>query len=300
MLFRHLTLSLLLSTPAIGQTVSIEFVSGSVTVMAGSQSPSAPIGPVGASEVHPSGNCAVAAHAFSGFEGTTATVVASASSQGNCSPFGGNPLLSQCFVSLVVRFKASSPVAGSMVLTGTPNPLWTFVDVGNDGIGETLGQTAPIVLDSTGVEVAMGIKLAATAPFSTLSTAFVDATFQPVTSSILTALTPCGPEVAAWSSTSYGTTRYDFLVHKSAVTAGTFFVFGTAPTAVVLPPTNCTLGTNVVVPVQLNVDPGGNASFNLSLPQTVTPQTVYGQFLQGEVVGGAVEWRTSNRLELRL
>ena len=198
------------------------------------------MGSVGAFYSEPFCGRSASASASSWINGTPAATSVSASSSGYCGLTG---ILAGAGATMVVRLKATTPTAGSLVLSG--NGSSAHIDVGRDGVIEILGQTIPIVVDSTGIEISMTCSASAVSPSRPSSSEWADITFQPQTAGMLTALTPCGPEMAAWMSQNGSVTRLDFLVHRTIVTPATFLVLGVAPVAVQVPPTNCVLGTNI-------------------------------------------------------
>jgi hypothetical protein len=73
-----------------------------------------------------------------------------------------------------------------------------------------------------------------------------------------------------------------------------FLIFGVSLLNLPIPPTNCRLLTDIIIPVLLPSDPGGTATFEFTIDRLPTGITFYTQFIQGSYVGCVENWRTSD------
>ena len=79
-----------------------------------------------------------------------------------------------------------------------------------------------------------------------------------------------------------------------------FFGIGLSDPAIVIPPTNCPLRTDLLVALPAMVGANGEASLAIDLPPSAFGATVRTQFLNGRLQGGVQEWRTSRAYEVTL
>jgi len=244
--------------------------------------------------------------------GATATVDASANatmSVGTISASSG--------VTLLLTFSSAQPTAGSVTIgaSGTqagivPSAAYS-VDLGADGsyeftsptgwLGQVQGFTIPVVLGAVPLKVRLNLWSSVSVPLPVSSaSAYVQvvATFASSPASWFAVEgAPCGAALAS-QVVRTASTEFRFQAAGAPVTPHGFFVFGATPLQVVVPPTNCKLLTDILIPVQIPVLADGSAALKFAIPNTVTG-TVRAQFLAGTIDAQNVErWWTSNLIQI--
>jgi hypothetical protein len=196
-----------------------------------------------------------------------------------------------------VRLSASGPVAGSLAgrLIGFP---FVSADLGADRISEDWSNPVSLVVAPPGIDLDLSATASATYPFVPAQSGSVAVTFATNTVKLTTTGQPCEASLSAWSSTwqTSGDVTLSQRGWTSAAGAVGFFIFGVTPLNLPIPPLQCILATDIIIPVLAPIDVQVYAQLNLRLGAPVPIGTFLIQFITGRIEASGEVWRTSNRV----
>lgn len=213
-----------------------------------------------------------------------------------------------------VRLSSPTPLRGTLRIDGLAVSASAFrVDVGNDGSFELASTLAPVVASSileqtltipaTGLNVVMfGSAAANYMTFAGSST--LELSFAPTGANATRSGDACGADLTAqfyrepllWQLNR----RFELSVDNAPVTPHAFFVIGTTPQNVVIPPLGCILRTDILVPLLTTVDPTGRAFLTLAAPEVLTAFDARVQFIAATLdAQNNALWRTSEVVRIQ-
>ncbi len=201
----------------------------------------------------------------------------------------------------VVRLSSPTPVAGVIHITGSG-----YVDVGDDRAVEFRSSsggsmTIPVVVTVAGIDIYAGVSASSVSPaIGGSNSDREDLTMEFSTSAVglATHLPACGPDLSVWRVDTATRTELQFVVSNSVVSPHAFFVVGLSRRAVPIFPSNCVLGTDIVIPALVVLSPMGSVKQFSSLPRVAGAGSIYVQFIVASYPNRVETWETSNLVEL--
>lgn len=214
-----------------------------------------------------------------------------------------------------VRLTSASPVSGTLRAEGLAFAGSDFqVDVGDDGTRElsrTFGLTADVyeetlTIPAGGIDVIVTASASASGATGSYSAnSSVQLSFARAGTNVSRSGTACGAALTAryWRLPVLSTLNrsFELAAENAPVTPYAFFVVGTTPQNVAIPPLGCLLRTDIVVALPVTVDPTGRGAATIRAPQSVMAFDALAQFVAATLDAQQNPlWRTSEAVRLRL